>query len=56
MARGVMELLEELHVGGATIVMVTHDLPLAERAQRIIRVKDGQATEPLRDSQFLASN
>lgn len=45
MARGVMELLEELHAGGATIVMVTHDLHLAERAQRIVRVKDGQVTE-----------
>ncbi|MDQ1816195.1 ABC transporter ATP-binding protein [Massilia scottii] len=48
MARGVMELLEELHAGGATIVMVTHDLPLAERAQRIVRVKDGHATEVTR--------
>jgi putative ABC transport system ATP-binding protein len=45
MARGVMELLEELHGAGATIVMVTHDLQLAERAQRIVRVRDGQVTE-----------
>jgi putative ABC transport system ATP-binding protein len=42
MARGVMDLLEELHAGGATIVMVTHDVQLAERAQRIVRVMDGQ--------------
>lgn len=48
MARGVMELLEELHAEGATIVMVTHDLQLAERAQRIVRVKDGQATDVAR--------
>jgi putative ABC transport system ATP-binding protein len=48
-ARGVMELLEELHAGGATIVMVTHDMQLAERAQRIVRVKDGQVTEIARD-------
>lgn len=49
MARGVMDLLEELHAGGATIVMVTHDLQLAERAQRIVHVKDGQVTEVQRD-------
>src|ERR1700735_5670482 len=34
MARGVMQLLEELHRDGATIVMVTHDPELAARAQR----------------------
>ncbi|WP_420213820.1 ABC transporter ATP-binding protein [Janthinobacterium fluminis] len=45
MAGGVMELLEELHSGGATIVMVTHDLNLAERAQRIVKVMDGQVSE-----------
>ncbi len=45
MARGVMELLEELHASGSTIVMVTHDLHLAERAQRIVRVMDGQVAD-----------
>jgi putative ABC transport system ATP-binding protein len=49
MANGVMELLEELHAGGATIVMVTHDLHLAERAQRIVRVMDGQVADVQRD-------
>ena len=41
MARGVMELLEELHRGGATIVMVTHDPELAARAQRQVHIIDG---------------
>ena len=41
MARGVMELLEELHRGGATIVMVTHDPDLAARAQRQVHIIDG---------------
>lgn len=49
MARGVMELLEELHAEGATIIMVTHDMQLAERAQRIVRIKDGQVTDVARD-------
>jgi putative ABC transport system ATP-binding protein len=42
MARSVMELLEELHRDGATIVMVTHDPQLAARAQRNVHVIDGQ--------------
>jgi len=42
MARSVMELLEELHREGATIVMVTHDPQLAARAQRNVHVIDGQ--------------
>src|SRR5262249_16682097 len=50
MARGVLQLLEELHRDGATIVMVTHDPELAIRAQREVHIVDGQvvdiATEP----------
>jgi putative ABC transport system ATP-binding protein len=45
MARSVMELLEELHAGGATIVMVTHDPQLAARAQRNVHVIDGQVVD-----------
>jgi putative ABC transport system ATP-binding protein len=45
MARGVMELLEELHRDGATIVMVTHDPELAVRAQREVRIVDGQVVD-----------
>jgi putative ABC transport system ATP-binding protein len=42
MAAGVMQLLEELHRAGATIVMVTHDQQLAARAQRQVHIVDGQ--------------
>jgi len=45
MARGVMELIEELHREGATIVMVTHDPELAARAQREVHVVDGQVVD-----------
>jgi len=45
MARGVMELLEELHRDGATIVMVTHDPALARRAQREVHIVDGQVVD-----------
>ena len=45
MARGVMELIEDLHRDGATIVMVTHDPELAIRAQREVHIVDGQVVD-----------
>ncbi|MCE5234264.1 MAG: ABC transporter ATP-binding protein [Mizugakiibacter sp.] len=45
MARGVMELMEEINRQGTTIVMVTHDPELAVRAQRNVHVMDGQVTD-----------
>jgi putative ABC transport system ATP-binding protein len=45
MARAVIELLEELHREGATIVMVTHDPELAARAQREVHLVDGQVLD-----------
>lgn len=41
----VMELLRELHRGGATICMVTHDPRYAEFADRTIRLFDGKIVE-----------
>ena len=41
----VMDLLRELHRGGATIVMVTHDPRYAEYAERSIHLFDGQVVE-----------
>ena len=41
----VMELLRELHRGGATICMVTHDARYARHADRSIYLFDGQVVE-----------
>jgi putative ABC transport system ATP-binding protein len=38
----IMELLCQLHSGGTTIVMVTHDLEIAKFAGRVIYLVDGQ--------------
>ena len=38
----VMRLLDELHAGGATIVIVTHDPRYVVRARRTVRLYDGQ--------------
>jgi putative ABC transport system ATP-binding protein len=49
MARGVMELLEDINSQGTTIVMVTHDADLARRAQRNVHIVDGQVSELVTD-------
>jgi putative ABC transport system ATP-binding protein len=41
----VMELLRELHRGGATICMVTHDPRYAQHADRILHLFDGRVVE-----------
>ena len=41
----VMELLRELHRGGATICMVTHDPRYARHADRIVHLFDGRIVE-----------
>jgi len=45
MAGQVMELLEDIHANGTTIVMVTHDPVLADRADRNIHLIDGRVSE-----------
>ena len=38
----ILELIDELHAEGKTIVMVTHDDDIAHRAQRVVRFLDGE--------------
>ncbi|MGN8117068.1 MacB family efflux pump subunit [Labrys sp. 22185] len=37
----VLRILDELHASGQTIVIVTHDMAVARRAERIIELRDG---------------
>lgn len=41
-AKEVLNTLAELHAGGRTIVVITHDPEVARRAHRIVRIADGQ--------------
>jgi putative ABC transport system ATP-binding protein len=41
-AEDVLEILDRVSAGGATIVMVTHSSEVAERAARIVRLADGR--------------
>jgi putative ABC transport system ATP-binding protein len=39
--RDVLDLLDELHDQGRTVVLITHENDIAERARRIVRLSDG---------------
>ncbi|MFQ5588525.1 MAG: ABC transporter ATP-binding protein [Nitrospiria bacterium] len=43
----IMALIQELHDQGNTVIMVTHEQYIAERAARVIRLKDGRIESDL---------
>lgn len=43
----IMQLFEELHAKGNTIILVTHEEYIAEHAHRIIRIRDGMVESDL---------
>lgn len=53
----VMKILGELHEQGHTIIIVTHDMKVAQHAERIIEIRDGEiiADTRHRESSSLAS-
>ena len=41
----IMEILKGLHAEGRTVILITHDNVIAERAKRIIRIMDGKIVD-----------
>jgi putative ABC transport system ATP-binding protein len=37
----IMDLLEQIHENGNTVIIVTHEEDIAKRAKRIVRLRDG---------------
>jgi putative ABC transport system ATP-binding protein len=54
-SESVMELLSELHRGGATICMVTHDARYARHADRVIELFDGRVVSRQEAGRALAT-
>jgi putative ABC transport system ATP-binding protein len=46
--RGIVGLFQELHATGQTIVMITHDMALAQLASRVVQVRDGEIVDDRR--------
>jgi len=42
---GVMDLFDELHRDGLTLIVITHDLSVSGRAERRVRITDGNLSE-----------
>lgn len=38
----ILEILEDLNKEGKTIIMITHDMEIAKRSKRLIKIKDGE--------------
>jgi putative ABC transport system ATP-binding protein len=47
--REVLDLFDELHDQGMTILMVTHEKEVADRAQRVLQFRDGRISDTLGD-------
>lgn len=41
----VLQMIKELNEQGHTIILITHDLEIAEQAKRVIRIQDGDLVE-----------
>jgi ABC-type lipoprotein export system ATPase subunit len=50
----IIELLHSLHERGRTIVMVTHDLGIAQHTGRIIQIRDGKLASDLKNGNHRA--
>ena len=44
----ILDLISDLHLAGMTIIMVTHDERVAERCERIVRLRDGEVESDVR--------
>jgi putative ABC transport system ATP-binding protein len=51
----VLQILKELHDGGNTIILITHDMDVAQKAERIIRIQDGQIVSDTADDKYCES-
>ncbi|WP_338721996.1 MacB family efflux pump subunit [Devosia sp. XK-2] len=48
----VMEILKELHADGHTVIIVTHDMAVAEQAGRVIEIRQGRIVADRRTNAF----
>jgi putative ABC transport system ATP-binding protein len=49
----IMEIFSKIHEGGNTVILVTHEVDIAEFAHRIVRLRDGIIESDVRKEQLL---
>ena len=47
----IMSCFEEIHKIGRTIILITHDMDIAKKCQKIVRIEDGKNVELSRNEQ-----
>ena len=50
-SREILKILRELHDGGRTVILITHDDGIAAQAKRVVRIMDGKI-----ESDFINEN
>ena len=45
----IMQIFKDLHEAGNTVVIITHEKDIAERAKRIVHIRDGNIAEDIRN-------
>lgn len=45
----IMKLIDEIHAAGNTVILVTHEEEIADRAHRVIRLRDGMIESDIRN-------
>jgi len=50
-----MTLLKRLHAEGLTLILITHEPDIAAYAERLLRFRDGELVEDVRQSQRATS-
>lgn len=51
-SREILGILKELHRGGRTVVLITHDNGIAEEAKRVVRILDGKIESDVINEHF----
>jgi ABC-type lipoprotein export system ATPase subunit len=46
-SRRIMDLFEDLNRSGSTILFITHDRQIAQRASRVVRIDEGRLSSPI---------
>jgi putative ABC transport system ATP-binding protein len=44
-AATILDLVDDLHAEGITVVVITHDKSVAARGKRVVRIRDGKLDE-----------
>lgn len=51
-SKEILEILKDLHKGGRTVILITHDDTIAAQAKRVVRIMDGKIESDIINPEF----